>query len=267
MKTKMTRFFLNTVLGAAALALVPTIANAQGFERQPNMTYIEPALKERIEKGAPAWASHQANVWCSNCHGPGGKGGPGLNPLFPILAGQQADYLENQLKSFRALTQDELAVNHETYVERWIKNITGWRRDVAEDRYPDAFRYEDHAWDFMKGVARDLDDPTIKALAVYMSKQPGVPGRPSKGDVAKGKILFEQGAMDKGLLPCASCHGNDAHGNASIPRLAGQYEDYVYDQVKFIKSGLRQVEQMAPLVQNMTDDDIRAVAAYVQTLN
>lgn len=266
MKTNMRKTALRAAIVSSTLAavLVPWVANAQGFRMGNEDAPVVESLKTRAEKQAPEYAKRLANVWCSACHGPGGKGGSGMNPIFPILAGQSTEYLETQLKSFRALTQDEITVNHETYVERWITNITGLRKD---DRYPDATRYEPRAWDFMKGVARDLDDPTIKALAAFFSAVPATPGRPASGDLAKGKTLFEQGDTAKGLLPCASCHGADAHGNGPIPRLAGQHKDYVIDQVKFIKSGTRQVEQMAPLIQNMTDEDIDSVAAYVQSLN
>jgi cytochrome c553 len=285
MKANMRKTVLRSAIVCTALAavLIPWAANAQGGFRVGDAPQGDPdaaGAKTRAEKAAPAKAANLANVWCSACHGPGGKGGHGLNPLFPILAGQSAEYLETQLKSFRALSQDDVAVSRESYVQRWLKNITGirkgepsidgyvlWLFDTKGERYDDAPRNEERAWDFMKGVARDLDDPTIKALAEYFAKVPGVPGRAAEGDVARGKALFEQGDAAKGLLPCASCHGADARGNGPIPRLAGQYADYVFDQVKFIKSGTRSVEQMAPLVQGLTDDDIKAVSAYVQTLN
>ncbi len=272
------------VSSAFAALLLPWAANAQGFRVGDESGPVAASAKSRAEKEAPATARKLFTTWCSTCHGPGGQGGGpsgnGYNPIFPILAAQSAEYLEVQLKSFRALTQDDVAITHESYVERWVKNITGIRRGepsidpwvlkvfgLKGERYEDAPRNEERAWDFMKGVARDLDDPTIHALAALLSTQGAVPGRPAEGDLAKGKTLFEQGDMTKGLLPCASCHGMDAHGNGPIPRLAGQYKDYVYDQVKFIKSGTRQVDQMSPLIQNLTDEDIRAVAAYVQTLN
>ena len=269
MTANMTRTALRAAIVSSALAalLVPWVASAQGFRVGDEDAPVAASLKTRAEKGAPEYAKHLANVWCSACHGPGGRGGPGMNQIFPILAGQSAEYLEAQLKSFRALTQDEVTVNHETYVERWLINITGWRKVYTKERYPDATRYEERAWDFMKGAARDLDDPTIKALAAFFSGVPTPGGRPAEGDLARGKALFDQGDAAKGLLPCSACHGADAHGNGPIPRLAGQHKDYVFDQVKFIKSGIRQVEQMAPLVQGLTDEDIEAVAAYVQTLN
>jgi len=286
MRANMSKTALRFVSTVAAALLIPCVSSAQGGFRIGDAPQGDPDAagnKTRSEKLAPAQAKNLAIVWCSTCHGPGGQGGGnsgnGFNPIFPVLAGQSAEYLETQLKSFRALTQDDLAVNREGYVERWIKNITGIRKGQSVDgwvktvfgiegeKYDDAPRNEERAWDFMKGVARDLNDAQIHALAQLFSKVPAAGGRPADGDVARGKALFEQGDAAKGLLPCASCHGMDAHGNGPIPRLAGQYQDYVYDQVKFIKSGVRSVEQMAPLVQNLSDDDIKAVAAYVQTLN
>src|SRR3974390_340615 len=133
MRANMRKTALRSAIVSAAIAalLVPFLASAQGGFRVGDVPQGSPeaaANKTRAEKLAPEQARNLANVWCSSCHGPGGKGGQGMNPIFPILAGQSAEYLETQLKSFRALTQDDVATNREGYVERWLKNITGIRK-------------------------------------------------------------------------------------------------------------------------------------------
>jgi cytochrome c553 len=259
MKIKMTTVVRRASVIASALALM---AMAGTSNAEDAAAPAAAAPKTLADRNAPANAHKLAVQWCSACHGPGGRS---RNPLFPTLAAQSEEYLVTQLKAFRALSQDDLAATHETYYERWIINITGLRKNY---RYEEAPRNEERAWDFMKGVARDLDDPTINELAAFFNKQSAVSGRPADAAMlAKGKKLFDEGDMAKGLLPCQSCHGPDAHGNGPIPRLAGQHRDYVSLQVKAIKSGVRAVDQMQGLIQNLTDDDIEAVSAYVQSLN
>jgi cytochrome c553 len=74
------------------------------------------------------------------------------------------------------------------------------------------------------------------------------------GDPVAGK---EKSAL------CAGCHGVD--GNSSIganPRLAGQYESYLYHALKSYKEGRRQSLLMAGMVANLSDQDLRDLAAY-----
>ena len=221
-----------------------------------------PAASGLAAKLAPERAKLLVGKWCSACHGYYGRSIP---PTFPVLAGQSAEYIALQLKYFHNLTQDDRAVTHETMSEQWIINVTGLR---TQERYDDAPRNEPRAWDFMKGVARDLDEPTMQSLGEYFAQQPPIAGRPAPtGDVERGKKLFLEGDPEKGLIACQMCHGPDAKGQGPIPRLAGQHADYVKLQLKYIQSGLRSVDQMQALIANLTDADFEAVAAYVQTLN
>ncbi len=223
-----------------------------------------PAVSPRIAKIAQERAHTMVNKWCSACHGYNGRS---IAPTFPVLAAQTSDYIVQELKFFHNLTQDDRTVTHESFLEQTVLNITGLRK---EERYEDAPRNEERAWDFMKGVARDLDEPTMQALADYFAKQTPIAGRvtPGGGDIARGKTLFMDGDAEKGLMiACQVCHGPEAKGQGGIPRLAGQHADYVVVQLQAIKSGLRNVEQMQALVANLSDADLAAVAAYVQSLN
>ena len=62
---------------------------------------------------------------------------------------------------------------------------------------------------------------------------------------------------------CAACHGED--GNSIVPTfpsLAGQIEGYLVDQLEKMKSGQRQVAEMAAFLPNLTSEDIKNLAAY-----
>ena len=267
METKMTRKASRAAMLLTGIALAVTTTFAIGDELDKAN---EKALAAKL---APETAHRLAIQWCSACHGPGGRS---VNPIFPNLAGLPSEYLVNQLKSFHNLNQDFKAVTHEGYVEQWITNITGWRKPYTsyfhsnspDYKYDNAPRNEERAWDFMKGVARDLDEPTMQALAEYFAKQTPIAGRGGvSGDVAHGKTLYLEGDASKGLLACQMCHGPDAKGQGPIPRLAGQHADYVKLQLHVIQSGLRNVEQMQALIANLTDADFQDVAAYVQSLD
>jgi cytochrome c553 len=262
-----------TIKFMRALPRVASIVAAVTLAVTASVSYADDAenAKALTAKLAPKRAQNLATQWCSVCHGPGGNS---KNPLFPVLAGQNSDYVVAQLKNFHNLNQDDRAVTHETMFEQWVYNITGWRKPSTSYVHSDDFTYEnaprneERAWDFMKGVARDLDEPTMQALADFYAKQKTAAEHiASKGNAEAGKKLFMEGDADRGLLPCQMCHQPDGHGQGSIPRLAGQHADYVKLQLQLIKSGTRSVDQMAALLANLTDADFENLAAYVQSLD
>jgi cytochrome c553 len=65
---------------------------------------------------------------------------------------------------------------------------------------------------------------------------------------------------------CAACHNPDGIStNPIYPNLAGQHEAYLVSSIKAYKSGERKggmSAMMAPMVANLSDDDIANVAAY-----
>lgn len=62
---------------------------------------------------------------------------------------------------------------------------------------------------------------------------------------------------------CAACHGpNGASTQPKYPILAGQEFYYLYVQLKDFQSGLRENAEMAPMVANLTRDELKAMAQY-----
>lgn len=62
---------------------------------------------------------------------------------------------------------------------------------------------------------------------------------------------------------CAACHGAD--GNSPLPMnpvLAGQHPEYLYKQLANFKSGDRNNAVMTAMVANLSDDDLRNLAAF-----
>ena len=185
------------------------------------------ALADEADATARAAAQHIAVTVCGTCHGPTGNS---AQPKFPRLAGQNANYLAAQLTAFRSQTRGD----------------------------PDAIGY-------MWGMASQLDDATIAALAAYYAAQKAEPSASgASAAVSRGREIYEQGVAAQGVPACSSCHGPDAHGLVDFPRLAGQHGQYVLKQLGSFQSNMRNVAIMHGVAQNLNLDDMKAVAAFLE---
>ncbi|WDD96546.1 cytochrome c4 [Burkholderia sp. FERM BP-3421] len=63
-------------------------------------------------------------------------------------------------------------------------------------------------------------------------------------------------------MRCTMCHGERGMSDANSPNLAGQYAAVVYKQLKDFQSGARTNAVMEPMVVNLSDQDMRDLAAY-----
>jgi cytochrome c553 len=63
-------------------------------------------------------------------------------------------------------------------------------------------------------------------------------------------------------LRCTMCHGARGLSQADSPNLAGQYPVAIYKQLVDFRTGARASAVMAPLVANLSDADMRDLAAY-----
>ena len=76
-----------------------------------------------------------------------------------------------------------------------------------------------------------------------------------QGDVEAGRVLAS--------VTCIACHGED--GNATIPgypHIAGQSARYLFRQMQLMRDGDRDPKLMAGQLDNMTDADLRDLAAF-----
>ena len=185
------------------------------------------AWADEPDATAKTYAQHLAITVCGTCHGTTGNS---QQPKYPRLAGQNANYLAAQLKAFRAQTRGD----------------------------PDAIGY-------MWGMASQLDDDTIQALAAYYTAQKAEPSAASPSPAAsRGRSIYEQGVAAQGVPACSSCHGPDAHGTGDFPRLAGQHAQYVLKQLSSFQSNMRNVAIMHGVAQNLNLGDMDAVAAFLE---
>jgi cytochrome c553 len=166
---------------------------------------------------------------CSTCHGLNGRS---VAPTFPNLAAQTAPYIELQLHAFKDQTRAD----------------------------PDAQAY-------MWGMASQLDDASISALAAYFSKQSAAAGKSGNATlIAQGKQIFMEGVPGRQIPACASCHGAQAQGNGPFPRLAGQHAPYLLKQLLVIQSVLRTAPVMHGVIKDLTRDQMQAVVAYLESI-
>jgi cytochrome c553 len=184
----------------------------------------------RADERDAASRSHAEKVAitvCGTCHG---RDGNSTQPKFPRLAGQHESYLVAQLKNFRGQTRGD----------------------------PDAIGY-------MWGMASELDDETIAAVAAYYAAQKPEPSAAGGSPlVATGRDIYEHGVPGEGVPACSACHGPDAHGLKDYPRLAGQHAQYVLKQLASFQSNMRNVAIMHGVAQNLRLAEMEAVAAYLE---
>jgi cytochrome c553 len=66
---------------------------------------------------------------------------------------------------------------------------------------------------------------------------------------------------------CVGCHGeNGISQTENIPSLAGQQDQFVQWQLVFFRGGARKNEQMQPIAEQVSNEDIRNLGAYFASL-
>jgi cytochrome c553 len=193
--------------------------------------HAETAAKGTVPKG-----ELQAKIaYCENCHGVSAKGFHGYYSI-PRLAGQQPEYIKNQLEAF---------------VERRRTN------------------------NIMFNVAHVLSPAMLDALTETfhnLNPKPLTAAAPEEL-IATGKKIYEEGIANADVPPCAGCHGPEAKGEGQFPRLAGQLSDYIGDKLTNWASERGQNPAnpdtsaiMAPIAHSLNQQQIKAVAAYLNHL-
>jgi cytochrome c553 len=133
--------------------------------------------------------------------------------------------------------------------------------------FKDQSRADPDAQAYMWGMASQLSDGTIGALAAYFAAQPAAAGRGGNSAlITLGKHVFEEGVPARQIPPCASCHGAHAEGMATFPRLAGQHAPYLLKQLLVIQSVLRTAPVMHGVIKDLTKDQMQAVVAYLESI-
>ncbi len=173
---------------------------------------------------------------CGACHGATGNS---VNPEWPSLAGQHHEYLVEQLAALKS----------------------GVR--VAP---------------LMNPMAAALSEQDMADLAAHFEKQTLV-GLETGSEVWKaGEKLYRSGDPARGIPACAACHGPEGRGNgpARWPQVRAQQPAYVTTQLQHYAARARYqanakgtptgAELMYDIAKRLTEDDIKALTAYLQGL-
>jgi len=187
------------------------------------------AISAAQAAGDPA-AGKTKSATCVACHGADGNS---VNPLWPKLAGQHAEYITKQLMDFKAGDR---------------KNST------------------------MSPMAAPLSEQDVADLAAYFSSQQVAIGSADPEKAAPGRKIYQAGNPETGVAACMACHGPSGTGNpvAKFPRLTGQHADYVAKALKDFRSGTRANDpgsMMRSVAAKMSDAEIEAVAQYITGLH
>jgi cytochrome c553 len=169
---------------------------------------------------------------CLPCHGGGAAGAPApAAPTFPTLDGQHAAYLEKQLREYKS----------------------GKRKS-----------------DVMAPLIGALQKQQIPGMAAHFASQAPVRGAVQNPQLAaSGKVLYEEGNRASGVPACVGCHLPGGAGHQRYPRLGGQLQAYIVQQLADFKSGKRSNDRarvMRLLAGRLTEDEMRAVAEYLAGL-
>jgi cytochrome c553 len=159
-----------------------------------------------------------------------GSDGESGSPAFPRLAGQHASYVERQLRDYKS----------------------GRRKSRA-----------------MSAMVEDLNEDDFKALGAYFESRATQRHDIADADLAGvGRFVFTRGNPYSGVAACSACHGANGAGTDKLPRLAGQYAEYVERQLKAFDKRERTNDNavMHGIASKLTELEVKAVASYVSGL-
>jgi cytochrome c553 len=124
----------------------------------------------------------------------------------------------------------------------------------------------------MRGIAETLTDQDMADIAVYysahgVSADAKLADKPSKAPSPQVEALLKKAA-------CASCHGENFAKPVSpaYPKIAGQYDDYLYVALKAYKTeGNNNVGRangvMGGVAKQFSNAELKALSKYIASLD
>lgn len=114
----------------------------------------------------------------------------------------------------------------------------------------------------MSLIVGDLEKPQLLKLAKFYSEQtwPNIGFRGDPEEIAKGEMAANSGQ-------CVACHLGSYTGNSRIPRVAGQYPEYLEKTMLDMRSKARNnAAAMSSLMSVFSESDIAAMAEFMGDL-
>jgi len=180
-----------------------------------------------------ASAGQTKSAVCSACHG--ADGNSPMAELGPALAGQHPAYIVRQLESFRSQERNDAG---------------------------------------MQGFAATLSEQDMRDVAAYFSEQTIAVKGADPELVTRGERIYRGGIPEREVPACTACHGPSGAGNelAGYPRVSHQHAAYLAKTLRDYRSGDRRSDaelnqMMRNIAEFLLDDEIEALASYMQGLN
>lgn len=191
--------------------------------------------------------------------------------IFSLQAAAQGDAAAGQAKSAMCAAchgtdgnstiaqWPKLAGQHEAYISRQTALIKSGARPVPE----------------MMGIVATMNEQDFADIAAFFASQAISPGAADASLAAAGRRLYQAGNSDSGVPACMACHGPVGEGNplSGYPALAGQHDVYTGKMLTRFRNGENWGEKdagsqvMNGVAAELTDDEIAAVASYIQGLH
>jgi cytochrome c553 len=181
---------------------------------------------------------------CAACHAMDGNS---TDSQYPKLAAQQERYIARQLALFQ----------------------TGERQSPV-----------------MMGMVTGITPQDMRDIGAYFASQKILPGvaddtviksGPNQGKkfYMVGEAIYRGGDATRGIPACMACHGPTGAGNPgpAYPTLGGQHAAYVSARLTAFRGGLVLGKGdyanpvMSQVTKNLTDEEIQALATYVNGLH
>lgn len=174
---------------------------------------------------------------CTACHGVNGNS---VNPEWPVIAGQNANYIRDQ-----------------------VHRIKANQRPVP----------------LMLPIVQNISDQDIADLAAFFATQTPTGNEADPSYWKAGEKLYRGGDAARGIPACVACHGPLGRGNpaAGYPALQAQHAVYTIKQLDGYSADTRYVKNAAGEVQagpnapimkviaaRLTAEDRRNLASYIQ---
>lgn len=221
---------------------------------------------------------------CSLCHYPNGKGRPenaGVSGLpvsyfiqtmadFKSEARKSADTRKSNTNLMiayaKAMTADEVKAAAEYFAamkwDAWIKVVeagTVPKTRIAGGMF---LKLDGGGTEPIGDRIIEVPDDTERTESLRDPRS-GFSAYVPIGSIKKGEALVTTGGGK--TTRCAVCHGADLKGLGPVPGIAGRSPSYTVRQLFDTQRGTRKgvwADLMKPVVANLTNDDMLAIAAY-----
>jgi len=121
----------------------------------------------------------------------------------------------------------------------------------------------------MQPMVEALNADDFQALGAFFASRPTHGHEVQDAELALvGRFIYLRGNPWTGVASCATCHGADAHGSQTLPRLAGQHAQYTENQLRQFNKRERTNDNavMQGIASKLSELELRAVAAYLSGL-